>query len=187
MLMDKISHYDLCRATAERYFKALRADVALWEYKTMMISEEPDVLIYKASVTTLYEIKVSRSDFLADKKKECRVKYKSLVHTWIRSSEIPGVKKLESKHYPSTRFMVEAPHIGEKRYYVCPAGMIDAKEVPQNWGLIWYKNGRFSVKKSSEKHRHNIHWEMSLLSHAFRKKTGPDECNVIVNSFESRG
>lgn len=188
-MKENISHYDLCRLTAERYFKTLRADVALWEYKTMTCSEEPDVLIFKSAFTSLYEIKVSRSDFLADKKKSCRVKYRVMNYN-LRTVKINDDRvniRTHSVYGGSLEcFYQEEPHLGTRRYFVCPSGMIDPKEAPQNWGLIWFKNGRFSVKKKSGKHRKNIHAEMNLLTHAFRKKTGPDSCNVIVNSFNKR-
>lgn len=187
--MEGITHYDLCRLTAERFFKTLRADVALWEYKAMVFNEEPDVLIFKGGFTSLYEIKVSRSDFKADAKKDCRVKYR--VPSYYYKAML-GKLKFDVKTSTGfsgnvEQYYTEAPHLGSKRYFVCPAGLIDTKEVPENWGLIWFKNGRFSHKKPSGTHKKNIHGEMKLLTHAFRKRTGLVDCNVIVNSFEDRG
>ena len=70
-----------------------------------------------------------------------------------------------------------------QRYYVCPWGLIQQDEVG-GWGLIWFKNERFYRKKESEKFRRNIHAELALLTHAFRKYEGLKECNIMVDKFK---
>lgn len=63
-----MTHTELCKKTAERFVKTM----AIYE-STMLLSEKPDVLNFDSSGRTwLYEIKMSRSDFLADRKKYCR-------------------------------------------------------------------------------------------------------------------
>lgn len=65
-----MTHTELCRKTAERFVKSM----ALYEC-TMSIYEKPDVLNFDSSGhTQLYEIKMSRSDFLADRNKVSRQK-----------------------------------------------------------------------------------------------------------------
>ena len=64
-----MTHFELCKKTAERFVSS----VALFEVSMMGIPEKPDVLDFNSSGrSTLYEIKMSRSDFLADKKKYSR-------------------------------------------------------------------------------------------------------------------
>lgn len=63
-----MTHTELCKKTAERFVKTM----AIYE-STMLGFEQPDVLNFDSSGNTwLYEIKMSRSDFLADRSKLCR-------------------------------------------------------------------------------------------------------------------
>ena len=61
--------------------------------------------------SVLVEVKVSRSDFFADRKKPHR--------------QLGGV--------------------GSFRYFMCPEGLIDIKDLPEGWGLLWV-NSRGHVK-----------------------------------------
>ncbi|MBO5606809.1 MAG: hypothetical protein J5930_09355 [Treponema sp.] len=90
-----MKHTELCKRTAERFVKTM----AIYE-STMLLSEKPDVLNFDSSGRTwLYEIKMSRSDFLADRKKYCREEhhigqfgdYRYFVcdGDFIRADEIP--------------------------------------------------------------------------------------------------
>lgn len=63
-----MTHTELCIKTAERFVKTM----AVYE-STMLDFEKPDVLNFDSSGNTeLYEIKMNRSDFLADKRKYSR-------------------------------------------------------------------------------------------------------------------
>jgi len=59
-----ITHYDLCKKTAERFLKL--SWVVLYEYQSYATNEFPDVITFKNGMTFLYEIKVNRQDFLND-------------------------------------------------------------------------------------------------------------------------
>jgi len=61
--------------------------------------------------SVLVEVKVSRSDFLADRKKPHR----------------------------------QRGGVGSFRYFMCPEGLIDIKDLPDGWGLLWV-NSRGHVK-----------------------------------------
>lgn len=41
------------------------------------------------------------------------------------------------------------PMFGDKRYYVCPWGIIPINEVPYDWGLYYYKDNKFYLQKKS--------------------------------------
>lgn len=105
-----MTHEELCEATARKFVQTF----ALWEVKGKW--ENPDVITWNSSgKSTIYEIKMSRSDFLADFKKKCR--------------------------------QADQKKAGWKFYYVCYGDFIKKEDVPENWGLIHYINGKFKVIK----------------------------------------
>ena len=108
-----MTHFELCKITAQRF--ANDKTMALCEV-TMLGIERPDFLVFDSSAhTDLYEIKMSRSDFLADKYKKAR----------------------------------KSPQFGDKRYYVCYGDFIKPEELPEGWGLYYYKNNKFYKIKDS--------------------------------------
>jgi hypothetical protein len=103
-----MTHTELCKKTAERFVKTM----AIYE-STMLLSEKPDVLNFDSSGRTwLYEIKMSRSDFLADRKKYCRsehgrghfgdYRYFVCFGDFIKAQEVPEGWGLY--HYKNNRF-----------------------------------------------------------------------------------
>ena len=110
IISENITHSELCRLTAERFVKSF----ALWEVKGKW--ENPDVITWNSSGrSTIFEIKMSRADFLADAKKKCRLE---------------GHKRA-----------------GDYFAYVCNGEFIKKDEIPENWGLFYYKNGKFRCVK----------------------------------------
>lgn len=89
----------------------------------------------EARYLTEYEIKLSRSDFLADLRKErqsfyCRER---------RYSVVSG-GTVERKHQ-----MIRAGHGPKQFYFVCPEGLLRPDELPEYAGLIyvtWPNDGR---------------------------------------------
>lgn len=63
-----MTHTQLCIATAKRFMDKF----ALYEYKSNVSAEEPDVLVFGENKTTLYEIKMSMQDFNKDQFKTAR-------------------------------------------------------------------------------------------------------------------
>ncbi len=105
-----MSHSELCRLTAEKFVKSF----ALYEVKGRR--ENPDVITWNSSGTsTVFEIKMSRSDFLADFKKKCR--------------------------------QDDRLKAGDFHAYVCYGNFIKKDEVPEDWGLFYFINGRFRCIK----------------------------------------
>lgn len=37
--------------------------------------------------------------------------------------------------------------MGQRRYYLCPSGIIGLEDLPKKWGLLWAEKGRIVVKK----------------------------------------
>jgi hypothetical protein len=172
------THSELCELTAERFRKD--SSIVLCEYQSWASGEFPDVLCYQKDKTVLYEIKVSRSDFLADQKKECRTKWKNRNGYFF---QIGGKQELYWQVLAPDIMFIEKPHLGKYRYYVCPSGLIKPEEVPNGWGLYWYKNGKFYQKKESFKFVRNIHEEISILTHAMRRYANGQTEYITVNMY----
>lgn len=157
-----LTHTELCHLTAKRFLK----DIALIEYKCTVMSEEPDVLVYDSYArTTLYEIKTSRDDYWKDWVKPHRIYQKKSIHR--------GLEIIDTLYYS----------IGESRYYVCPADLIQIDDLPEGWGLIWYKNNKFYMKRMSEKFKRNIGLESRLLINALKRVNEERLDNVIIKAY----
>ena len=75
-----------------------------------MAGEQPDAIGWRYGLTLLCEAKVSRADFLADRKKP-----------WRARPELG---------------------MGDWRFYVAPAGMLQPDEIPEGWGLLEWDGKR---------------------------------------------
>lgn len=197
LLTEPISHYDLSKATAEWAIKS--SDIALFEYQSWASSEFPDCLVFHNHTTTLYEVKVSRPDFLRDREKPFRKLVGVTVMTayyweYAKKHEHMGLKinnfkgtwwQFFEKYYPKNKIIQEEKKsaLGRYRYYVCPAGLIDPGEVG-DWGLYWFKNGRFTKKKESATFRRNMHAENAILVHALRKIKNEGDKRVLVKPYQ---
>ena len=110
-----MTHTD-CVQYAYRYL-CKRCNVVLPEFFTHN-GELADVIGFKNELSTLIECKVSRGDFLSDKKKYFR--------------------------------MHPEKGMGDYRYYCCPKGLINKKELPDGWGLLYvYPSGQVRMIKES--------------------------------------
>lgn len=145
-----MTHSELVNISYKYMLKHFSCGIAFKEIKTIS-SECADVIgfgSYQHSI--LFEIKVSRSDFLADKKKPFR-------------------------NHPEKG-------IGRYRFYVCPKGMININDLPDQWGLIWELEGKLEVvlnpfcrnpiMYSCHQNRHetiNLQAERDILYSALRR------------------
>ena len=178
--MQKITHYELCKKTAKRFVK--KSNIVLYEYNNMITNEFPDVLCYQNALTSLYEIKVDYKDFLKDNKKDCRVEKKIKYSMCFRFIE-DKIKDFMLKDKRLEELIIEKPHLGSYRYYVCPKGLINPEEVKNGWGLYWFDNKRFFIKKESKRFKNNIYEELKLLEHAFKKYYSGYGKNILVNGY----
>lgn len=185
--MNEISHYNLCKLTAEWQLK--KWHIVLYEYQASSVgSEYPDVLCYKNGYTELFEIKMSRQDFLKDKDKECRnekiIKYYPQ-HLWRHSGKLKEILYESADWKPTIKeFVKEHPHLGRRRYYVCPKGLIKKEEISNGFGLYYFNDGKFRKVKDSKQFKCNIYIELHMLAHAFRKHASGNGDNVLVNTYE---
>jgi len=86
--------------------------------------------------TILLEVKVNRSDFLADLKKSHRKTGRG---------------------------------IGSERYYLCPDGIIKEKELPENWGLLYYRDSDVTIIKQAKPQEKDSKSEMEIMYSLIRR------------------
>ncbi|MBU1080884.1 MAG: adenylosuccinate synthase [Spirochaetes bacterium] len=176
-----MTHPELCRVTAERFIK--KAWLALYEYQSYASGEFPDVLTFSSGGTVLYEIKMSRADFLADAKKDARQKWKP--KGYIRNIPDWDTRKdtlLWINQNPEI-YYIQKPHLGAYRYFVCETDLIKPDELPEGWGLYWYRVGKFTLKRASQKWRPDVHTERDLAAHAFRRYASGNSTGILVNTY----
>lgn len=120
---------------------------------------ESDVLsINKNNLITEYEVKVSRGDFRADAGKK---KWK-----WYE-------KKIEDM-------------ISNYFYYVCPAGMLSAEEIPPFAGLIYATNTGLQWVKAAPLLHHKRHDRIRTLSKFCRVMSERRYLGCCRLTFENR-
>jgi hypothetical protein len=197
-----ISHRELCIATAKKFLDM----VALYEYKSSVsMSEEPDVLIFGHNYSILFEIKMSLSDFNADKYNECRKTWR-LTWGWKHlTAEVENVIKAREKLKKEIKLrgeehavkleifrgkpelmLVEKEHLGKLRYFVCPEGIIPESKLPAGWGLYYFKDGKFRKKHESQNFKTNLFQERALLVHALRRYASGDNKGLLINTYEDK-
>jgi len=172
-----MKHFELCKLTAERFIK--KSDIAFYEYQIMGAVEHPDVLTFKNSYSTLFEIKVNYTDFLKDKNKICRIKYTCNYFLRMKGEH----DKIYWENRGLKEFIKEKPHLGRKRFYVCVKGLIQPEEVG-SWGLYWYHNDRFYLKKESKIFRHNSFYENKILVNAIKRLSAGFDDNILIKNYE---
>lgn len=140
-IRDNTRHRDLC-LLAGKWLRRTKTNGPYCTYaavELVTINEEtPDVFGWNYWATVLIEVKVSRSDFLADAKKPFR------------------------KH--------PEQGVGAMRYYCCPEGLITEADLPENWGLLWEKNGAITIVKKAERQQQNAQAEITLLASVMRRE-----------------
>ena len=60
--------------------------------------------------------------------------------------------------------------MGRRRYYLCPAGVIQIKDLPPKWGLLWVTGKQIAVKREARGHpERNLLAEVRFLSSMLRR------------------
>ncbi len=60
--------------------------------------------------------------------------------------------------------------MGDRRYYLCPADLIQVKGIPAKWGLLWVCKGQVIVKREARGHpERNFVAEVRFLSSMLRR------------------
>jgi hypothetical protein len=60
--------------------------------------------------------------------------------------------------------------MGQRRYYLCPAGIIQVDDLPKKWGLLWLEKGRVVVKREARGHpERSLIAELRFLNSMLRR------------------
>jgi hypothetical protein len=60
--------------------------------------------------------------------------------------------------------------MGHRRYYLCPAELIQVKDLPAKWGLLWASKGQIIVMREARGHSaRNLAAEIHFLSSMLRR------------------
>ncbi len=60
--------------------------------------------------------------------------------------------------------------MGHRRYYLCPPDLIQVKDLPPKWGLLWATTGQVIVKREARGHRErNLPAEVQFLTSMLRR------------------
>ncbi len=60
--------------------------------------------------------------------------------------------------------------MGQRRYYLCPTDVIQVKELPPKWGLLWITKGQVIVMRDARGHaERNLVAEVQFLSSMLRR------------------
>ena len=60
--------------------------------------------------------------------------------------------------------------MGHRRYYLCPPDLIQVKDLPAKWGLLWANNGQIIVKREARGHpEKNLTAEVRFLASMLRR------------------
>lgn len=154
--MDKISHRALCELGAKYMYRSGTIPFSKPKYvvcELERIGECPDVFGFGFAYTQLLEIKVSRSDFLSDRKKPWRItpefglgQYRSYLcpENLIRESELPDNWGLFYVNDKGKIRMIKKPEMQESsttQEMNVAASIMRREEVkPQIFSYKKYKN-----------------------------------------------
>jgi hypothetical protein len=60
--------------------------------------------------------------------------------------------------------------MGHRRYYMCPPDLIQVKDLPPKWGLLWATTGQVIVKREARGHpERNLPAEVQFLTSMLRR------------------
>lgn len=149
-------HYELCKLGA-RLIRSRKNPTLPYDrpcmYSTIELvcygAELTDVWGTTGDCTVIIEVKTSRSDFLADKRKYARSKQAEILNH----------------------------QIGNYRYYLCPKGIITEKDLPNNWGLLEYDGKKIHRVKMATKVDSSLQMELLHISSIMRRILKPQTFN----------
>lgn len=128
---------DLITKELLKYARSTPSDIVVpnwyvgkWEMDVFKLS--------KAGYVTEYEVKVSVSDFRNDFKKQT-------------DKQLAKMYEAAGHAFDSKRKHDCLEGRCNQFYFVVPAGLVDKSEVPDNCGLIYFENGKFSIVKLAKR------------------------------------
>jgi hypothetical protein len=84
--------------------------------------------------------------------------------------------------------MIEKEHLGNYRYYVCPAGVIPVEKVPEGWGLLEVHRGRdIHTSVFAKVQEKNWKSEQNILISVLRRLNIAKDDHVAIQRFTVDG
>ncbi|MGL4257977.1 MAG: hypothetical protein ACRCSL_16710 [Microbacterium sp.] len=125
-------------ARAVRWLRTHHRCSVVYAEMTTASAEHPDAIGWWCGLSRVVEVKVSRADFAADK------------------------RKMHASH--------EDAGMGAQRWYLVPAGLVEAHEVPAWCGLAYVLPRRIEiVKPAPDRDRYDARSEALVLTSAIRR------------------
>ena len=128
---------NLCGACKKYHYIAV--ELCTWD------TENTDVWGMGSWDTAVIEVKVSRADFLADRKK------------WFRSDDAEGC----------------GMQAGMLRWYLCPEGIIKAEDLPRKWGLLYWDGKKVFPVARPQPFENTGKADMRILASILRREEFP--------------
>jgi hypothetical protein len=86
-----------------------------------------------------------------------------LIECKMTRSDFLGDAKKTVRQSPQTG-------MGRRRYYLCPPEVIQVKDLPKKWGLLWVSKGKVIVKREARGYpERNLLAEVQFLSSMLRR------------------
>jgi len=97
--------------------------------------------------SVVIEVKVSHSDFMADRKK------------WCRSDMAERLNQ----------------QAGRMRWYLCPEGVISKEELPEKWGLLYWNGKKVYPVVAPKPFENSVSADMTILTSILRREHFPEK------------
>jgi hypothetical protein len=70
--------------------------------------------------------------------------------------------------------------MGQRRYYLCPSGLIQVKDLPPKWGLLWATKGQIVVMREARGHPEDVGAASGAATEAPEVAGGPKGIDRIT-------
>lgn len=146
-----MNEFEIQKAIYKRFKTIDKTMIAMVKNCYTLLENECDVFgVTKSMITHEFEIKISRSDFIADAKKQVRFKQGCTYSDWVLKSDAYRSGIMPTNHF----------------WYIAPAGLISMSEIPDYAGFAEVlTSGMISVKKYAPKTKREKMPEIEIVKH----------------------
>jgi len=124
--------------------------------------EGPLILPPKAAMVTHNELILLASRWL---KRRCSIVFSDFATSMNETPDVIGWRtgeailiecKVERRDFlkDCKKIFRQYPYmaLGQRRFYLCPPGIIELNDLPKYWGLLWASKNRISIKQKAMPH-----------------------------------
>lgn len=176
----------------EKIYSAARSFIGNNDYKlnnVFIFDWESDLFcVTKSGYSIEIEVKVSRSDFLADFKKP---KHDLLIAAFEKKKYVMHDKKVMD-HYSQPgcyfKYSVTAEITPNRFFFAVPENLISELEVPSYAGLMYVDDhGRYTIIKNAPLlHKNKIDFQKRLLSKFYhRRNSALNEASIALSNIKN--